>query len=376
MNRLLGLELLRGVAATLVVFEHLRLVIWDVCGRDTQLPWALEHLHGYWGVDIFFVLSGYLIGLTLDKPATTARSFLLARFARVLPLYVVVSACCLAIPSLRTSDVSVPMLVTTSTLLPLTGDALQPLTAHPYGWTLCFEMFFYLAAALIAAIAGARKTVPVLIGIFTLAPVALTAFGPFPGWAFPSFAASPLTAEFGLGLIAFRLTAKLPRRSGWALLLGAAVGVAVGGLADHYHGVPADVIANPLRAWTRVGRFGLPAFLGVLGVARLDHAGAFRPVARFAAFAGSISYPLYLVQFFSLPILVAFGPPLGIDGAWPVALTSVAISVLLAAAVARFVDQPLHAAAKGWAKRLSAPRQPSSARSFWTFASIRSRTLR
>ena len=376
MNRLLGLELLRGVAASLVLFEHLRLTIWDVCGRDTELPWAIEHLHGYWGVDIFFVLSGYLIGSTLDKPATTARSFLLARFARILPLYVLASACCLAIPSLRTSAVSASMIVTTATLLPVTGDALSPLTAHPYGWTLCFEMYFYVVAAGVAAAVGARKVVPVMIGVFTLAPAALTAFGPFPGWAFPSFAASPLTAEFGLGLIALRLTAYLPRRSGWILLVIAAGWIVVGSLADHRHGIPTEIIANPLRAWTRVARFGLPAFLGVLGIALLDHAGTFDSIARFARLAGSISYPLYLVQSFSLPILVALGPPLGIQQAWPVAVTSVALSLTLAAAVACYVDLPLHAAAKGWAKRLSEPRQASSARSIFTFASIRSRTAR
>ena len=376
MNRLLGLELLRGVAATLVLLEHLRYVVPTVCGPAVALPWAIDRFDGYWGVDIFFVLSGYLIGLTLDKPGTTARSFLLARFARVLPLYVVVTACCLAIPSLRTADISVPMLVTSATLLPLAGDALSPLTAHPYGWTLCFEMSFYVVATAVAAVVGARNAAAVLIGVYTLAPAALTAFGPFAGWAFPSFAASPLTAEFALGLVAFRLTARLPSRAGWALLAIAGAQVLVGCLDDYCQGVPADILANPLRAWTRVGRFGLPAFLGVLGVACLDRAGAFRSVGRFARLAGSVSYPLYLIQSFTLPILVAFAPPLGLDRAWPVAVTSVALSLLLAAAVTRCVDQPLHALAKGWAKRLSTPRQPSSASSFWTFASIKSRTLR
>ncbi len=376
MSRLLGLELLRGVAATLVLLEHVPRVVESTIGEGRVVPDALASFHGYWGVDLFFVLSGYLIGLTLDKPGTTARSFLLARLARVLPLYAIASLACLAVPRFRTAEVSGSMLVTTFTLLPVSGDALEPLTAHPCGWTLCYEFLFYLAAATLTAALGVRRAVPTLLALFALAPLAFAAAGPVAGWAYPSFALSPLTTEFALGLLAYRLTGVVPKWAGWALLglgvAGCVYGVVFGGDGAN----PFDALADPRLALARVATWGLPAFACVLGTARLDRAGTFKPVARLATAAGAVSYSLYLVQPCSLAVAATLCVVAGVAQPWPVAAVTVGVSFAIAAAVARSVDRPLHALAKGWAKRLSAPRQASSARSFWTFASIRSRTLR
>ncbi len=351
MNRLLGLELLRGVAAFLVLLEHLRYVVPTVCGPEVVLPWAIDRFDGYWGVDIFFVLSGYLIGLTLDKPDTTARSFLLARLARVLPLYLVASTLCLALKSVLTGGVTLPTLVTTFTLMPLAGDAMDPAPVLLYGWTLCYEFLFYLAATGLAAAVGGRRVVPLLIGLFALAPLAFTAAGPVAGWAYPNFALSPLTAEFALGLLAYRLTGVTPKWAGWALLALGVAGCVRGCLADGNYGSQATLIADPMRAWGRVARFGLPAFLVVLGTARLDRAGTFAPVARLATAAGAASYSLYLTQPFAFLVAAVFGPPLGVTTPWAAAALAVAVALALSAAVARHVDLPLHALAKGWAKR-------------------------
>ena len=298
------------------------------------------------------MLSGYLIGLTLDKPATTPRSFLLARLARVLPLYFVASAVCLALPATRFHEISTPLLVTTVTLLPVAGDGLNPLTAHPYGWTLCYEMGFYLAATALAATLGGRRAVPVMIGLFVLAPLAFTALGPVAGWGFPNFALSPLASEFALGLLAYRLTDRLPQWAGWAVLALGVAGCARGVAVSDDYVLQARIIADPVWAWGRVATWGLPAFAGVLGVARLDRAGTFQPVARFATAVGAGSYSLYLVQPFAFAVMVAFGPTLGLTTAWPTAATAVAVAVGMAALTARYLDRPMHELAKGWARRL------------------------
>ncbi len=376
MNRLLGLELLRGAAALLVLGEHVRYSVMNVCGRDVVLPPAVDRFVGYWGVDIFFVLSGYLIGLTLDKPATTPRSFLLARLARILPLYFVASAACLMVPNFRSYPLSAPMLVTTVTLMPLAGDAMDPVTAHPYGWTLCYEMGFYVVATAVAAGVGGRRAVPAMIGLFVLAPLAFTALGPVRGWAYPNFALTPLTAEFALGLLAYRLTDSVPRWAGWAFVGIGLAGLARGCFGAGECGLQSDVIAAPAVAWARVATWGLPAAALVLGTARLDRAGTFRPIARFATAAGAMSYSLYLVQPFAFILTAALARAAGVGGAWPAAALTVAVTLALGALVARYLDRPLHDLAKGWAKRLAAPAQPKSASSALTLASIRSRVLR
>ena len=351
MNRLSGLELLRGVAALLVLLEHLPGVTWVLCGQPAAMPRLLMGCVGYWGVDVFFVLSGYLIGLTLDKPTTTAKSFLLTRLARVLPLYYAVSVLCVAAPALRFFDDSAAMVVTTFTLTPMTGDAGEPVTAHPYGWTLCYEILFYLAATVLAAAVGGRRAVPALIGLFTLAPLALTALGPVAGWAYPNFALCPVTAEFALGLIAYRLTARLPRRAAWALLAVGVIGLVRGSLAEGHYAILSVLIADPSRAWTRVARFGLPAALCVWGVARLDSAGTFEFCGRFATWCGGVSYSLYLVQPIAFALCGGVTIAWGLTSPWPVAAGTLVATLALAALVARYVDAPLHALAKGWARR-------------------------
>lgn len=376
MNRLLGLELLRGIAALLVLGEHVRYSVMNVCGRDVVLPSVVGRFVGYWGVDIFFVLSGYLIGLTLDKPATTPRSFLLARLARVLPLYFVASAACLMVPDFRSHALSAPMLVTTVTLMPLAGDAMDPLTAHPYGWTLCYEMGFYLVATAVAAGVGGRRAVPAMIGLFALAPLAFTALGPVGGWAYPNFALSPLTAEFALGLLAYRLTDSVPRWAGWALLGLGLAGFTHGFFSSGEYDLHSDVIADPRLALSRMATWGIPAAACVLGTARLDRAGTFQPIARFATAAGAMSYSLYLVQPFAFILTLAAARNLGVADPVTAAVATVAVTLALGAFVARYLDSPMHAVAKGWAKRLSNPAQPKSASNALTLASIRSRILR
>ncbi len=361
MNRLLGLELLRGVAATLVLLEHIRYVLPTVCGPDVVTPWPLAGFAGYWGVDVFFVLSGYLIGLTLDKPGTTARSFLLARLARVLPLYAVVSMVCLAVPRFRTSEVGVSMLVTTFGLMPVSGDALAPLTAQPCGWTLCYGVLFYLVATGLSAVVGCRRAVPALLALFALVPLAFAAAGPVRGWAYPNFALSPLTAEFALGLLAYRLTDSTSSRAAWGLLAlgvaGCARGLVVGSDGEN----PYEAIAHPALALGRVATWGLPSFACVLGVARLDRADTFRPVARLATAAGAVSYSLYLVQPCSLAMTTVLCIVTRVESPWQVAAVTVAVTFALGAAVARYIDLPLHAAARRWVRGPAAESRPSPA---------------
>ena len=54
-----------------------------------------------------------------------------------------------------TGGLTLPKLVTTYTLMPLAGDAMNPAPVLPYGWTLCYEFLFYLAATGLANVKNA-----------------------------------------------------------------------------------------------------------------------------------------------------------------------------------------------------------------------------
>ncbi|CAD6548575.1 O-acetyltransferase OatA [Paraburkholderia kirstenboschensis] len=89
-NDIAGLTGLRGVAAMLIVVHHLGLLVMPL--RDTVLGPALEKC-GLLGMSVFFVLSGFVIQYNYgNKVASGSRDivdFIVARFARLYPLYFV-----------------------------------------------------------------------------------------------------------------------------------------------------------------------------------------------------------------------------------------------------------------------------------------------
>ena len=97
-GRLAGLDTLRAVAITIVIIFHLQ----------QYLPAALHPIAGvgWMGVDLFFVLSGYLIGGQILKRYATGRGANFAvvyarRAYRILPAYLVILLLYLLVPAWR-----------------------------------------------------------------------------------------------------------------------------------------------------------------------------------------------------------------------------------------------------------------------------------
>src|SRR3954453_12821145 len=90
--RIPELDGLRGIAVLLVV-------TWHYFGNDTVHAWALPFRLGWSGVDLFFVLSGFLIGgILLENRGTQGyfQCFYGRRFCRIFPLYYAYCITCLA----------------------------------------------------------------------------------------------------------------------------------------------------------------------------------------------------------------------------------------------------------------------------------------
>lgn len=99
------------------------------------------------GVDVFFVISGFIMYVTACSRPITPQRFLLDRFSRIVPLYWVATFLLMAVLVVGKAPIpDIRYLLASLALVPV-----DPLPYLGVGWTLVYEMFFYalLAAALI-----------------------------------------------------------------------------------------------------------------------------------------------------------------------------------------------------------------------------------
>lgn len=332
-GRLDGLQGLRGLAAAAVVLTHLAEVQNTVFAGARVLPGGLGL--GWFGVDIFFVLSGFIIArstMPLAGGARVSAGFLAARFARVFP------------PWWGALAMMAGFLILAPGLIGYHGDAgalqtffLLPSLEQPLlsiGWTLVLEIWFYSAfAALLLAPARFR---PAALIAWTLAVLAASGLPARPHDPVLTVIANPLTLEFLMGA-GIAMTVRPVRVRGLAIFSGAAAMVLIVAGAAIIHLNP---MATPLQSeWQRVTLVGLPAALLVAAVATIDLAtppGRRGPVTRAMAALGDRSYSLYLVHY---PLVWASARLVApVDDA----MTGAALAILLALLASALVTEILH----------------------------------
>ena len=287
MKKLDGLQALRGFAAAYVLLFHLV----PVSGLGEAFP-ALRAVArwGFAGVDLFFVLSGFVMWhTTIDRSGSgAARTFLLKRCARIYLGYWPWLALALALFALLAPQALAGKNLIGSLLLLDIDDRRLVISV---AWSLVFELYFYALFAVLL-LAGRRVrfagVAAAAIGV-ALFNLALLAWWPesLAGDAGEGhFFLSPFVAEFFAGsLLAaawradFGGAARLPvALAGLALaVVGAWFGVAGGEL--------------PAHQVQRLGSFGLAAAGLILAVAALD---ARLPWPRWSVALGDSSYALYL----------------------------------------------------------------------------------
>ena len=134
-----GLDLLRAFAIIVVVIYHAALFGFKLPGRVDRFGWI--------GVDLFFVLSGYLIGGQLLAPLARDQRINLGRFfarraLRIMPAYFAVLVIYFLLPSWREyPEMSQPLW---KFLLSIQNVALHGGTAFSHAWSLAVEDQFYL----------------------------------------------------------------------------------------------------------------------------------------------------------------------------------------------------------------------------------------
>jgi peptidoglycan/LPS O-acetylase OafA/YrhL len=160
LNHLAVLDLVRFLAALSVMFYHL--CYW----KNGQIPIEANDTNNFWwfgwvGVQIFFVLSGYVIAFSASK--TTSISFAKSRFLRLIPTIWICASITFTLKlawgvDLKTSDL-ITQLVSTLFINPL-GIHLDIVY-----WTLTIECVFYLLIFLILRLSNFSKLISIMIFI-------------------------------------------------------------------------------------------------------------------------------------------------------------------------------------------------------------------
>ena len=301
-GRLLPVQMLRAVAAVGVVFTHAitrtGFTILKAGPHSVFASSGNQLTVGDAGVDLFFIISGFIMLYVhkddFNKPGAQAR-FMFRRICRIVPIYWLLTTAGVALlvfaPHLYTlhySKIDVGWIIGSYLFVPtaVEGQSMTPVVT--VGWTLNYEMLFYVVFA--GALALPRRTaIPALFLVFGCAVAAGDLFDPSNPWL--ALATSWLLLDFlvGLAIACWVLNGGSLSTRASALLL--AIGTACL-IATVFWSPPEQ---GPLRfaGWC------LPMAMIFCATCTLELPA--NRITRVLALMGNASYSIYLFQFFALP---------------------------------------------------------------------------
>ena len=309
-----SIQILRGAAALMVVLFHIATLI-----GGYGPGWFLRYAHvGQAGVDVFFIISGFIMAhVTYSKPQAPHR-FLLNRVVRIVPLYwfattLYVVGASAGFGLFGRVPLEPGFLLKSYLFIPIVGNGagiLPPVILQ--GWTLNYEMFFYVLFALALLLWPRRPHVTVVLLLTTAFLTAQVL--PLPAVA--GYYANPIIFEFAFGVLLASFFRAVPRLPGAAAVVMVLAGIALLLVSN------SDPLSNRLLNW------GLPSVLivtGMLYFPRLEGADFNRPLI----VIGNISYSIYLMHFIVVAALPKFFILIGMESnSLPKAYAFIALGLL------------------------------------------------
>jgi peptidoglycan/LPS O-acetylase OafA/YrhL len=359
--RLDSLQILRALAALLVVHFH-SIVLAENLGTPPRQAafFSLENF-GAVGVDVFFVLSGFVVSLSAAR-AHGAGDFLLRRAIRLMPLYVLLTLASVATRLIRGVRVDPSYVAQSLLFLPtFTGTALPVIWV---GWTLAFEVFFYVVVGALLSLPARRALAvraAVVVAGFILAGAAAHAVvgGGSPLLPGLNVVANPIALEFVFGCL-IGVAWQRWRWHGPALLASGAGLLALTVCVGFGQIFEAKFVLDGSLSWHRLVIWGIPAAVLVAGATQLRTEMGSR-VGRILVGLGDRSYSIYLSSAITLPIVGAYWPKLARAGGDAAVLLAVAISTVVGVGCFRYVERPVTVALNRWYAR-RAPSRGSGGR--------------
>jgi exopolysaccharide production protein ExoZ len=345
-RKLPAVQMLRGIAAAMVVFHHIGGVI---PAADAQRSWILRShltLIGGAGVDIFFVISGFIMLYTHGRVGgrREALSFLWKRALRIYPLYWLWTSVLILIAASHLVAVNhvhgAGFFLWSYLLIPVFNG----FNFHPFldqGWTLSFEMLFYLVFT-VGIWLNLQKSLTSFLAGSLAAVLVLSHFLPA-GSGVRYLFSNTLVVEFlfgvGVANVLLQTTETTSRRISHSWL---PAGLVVLGslllLSTLFIPLASDDLIQ--SSW-RFAFWGLPSSLIVAGFVFWNQ----RATSSFLVFLGDASYSTYLVHTFALGAFLRFVTPrVGAPQLLPADLLLVGVAVATIALTLptyRWVEKPL-----------------------------------
>ncbi len=263
-----SIQCLRAVAALLVVLFHVAPAVTIGAG----------------GVDLFFVISGFIMGAIAIREAPL--NFINNRLIRVLPLYWLVTTLylvCSYVPALsKSAYVSGTYFLQSLLFIPYFDPLGRVAPILVAGWTLNFEIFFYLVFACALPTRAPRiSAISAILLLVTAGLVAQPLSAALQTWT------APIMLEFAFGLALSGFYTRLDARAGaWLFAIGV-----LGFASAQWFGVGGDGLG-----FARVLLWGLPAFAIVMSAVAFENAGLWPTSLRPLEIIGGASYSLYLLH--------------------------------------------------------------------------------
>jgi exopolysaccharide production protein ExoZ len=322
-----NIQILRAFAALNVVLVH----VIDTSATYGRPVWLFSPLTGWGqnGVDIFFVISGFVMVYTQAIHPKSAQAFITNRIRRIIPLYYLFTLCMLLIFLLAPflfREMRPSFAQTVASFLMISSTALEGRPLVAVGWTLEYEMIFYGLFAL-----GLLLKNSLVSFAFALLAIVLMAI---------SGAVDAVVIEFALGMLCAK--AYLSNRDRPFGLVSLVAGLLL---------LAGSIFIHP--DLHRSISWGIPALLIVFGslyVRQSDN--------KLLLYLGAASYSIYLVQVFSIPALYKISSMvLTFLPADSLAIVAVCFTAVLGCLTYEFVEKPL-SRAFGKGRRIDERLQP------------------
>ena len=313
------------MAAAAVAIVHFE-TIWQILVGNAGGPVASFPLSS--GVDVFFVISGFIMVLSSEQFFAApggSLEFFTRRLARIVPLYWLTSVIALFVMSMPFDWIS---LVKSALFIPYQKPNGSTVPVHGVGWTLNYEMLFYVLFSI--AIFWPRRTAVFLVCAALTSIVIMGSIFP-PTLAPLIFWSNSIILEFAFGVliaVAYRNDVKIPTLLRLCLAL-----IALGSIWFSTGYMPPSL--------GRVLFWGVPAAVlvacAVLG-ARRQYS---RWITAPAKLLGDASYSLYLIHpIVGAAVIVLWSPGLNRYPIKIVLLASLLLSQVLAIAIFWQLERP------------------------------------